>query len=162
MRRGCSNDDLLPPFLVRDAANMTIVELRTEAEWREAFPVMRELRMHLDETGFLALLAVMMPAGYRLLAAREGDRIVAVAGIAVRTSLHHGRHVWVYDLVTTADARSRGYGRALLSAIEDLGRHEDCETIALSSGLQRTDAHRFYEKHMGYERASYSFRKALR
>ncbi|MEC1446400.1 GNAT family N-acetyltransferase, partial [Bacillus haynesii] len=30
------------------------------------------------------------------------------------------------------------------------------------SGLQRADAHRFYEDKMEYEKASYLFRKALK
>jgi hypothetical protein len=47
---------------------MKIIELTTEAEWREAFPVMRELRTHLDEATFLDLMRTMKPEGYRMLA----------------------------------------------------------------------------------------------
>jgi GNAT superfamily N-acetyltransferase len=140
---------------------MEIVELRSEIELREAFPVMRELRTHLDEARYLALLRVMMPRGYRLLAVRDSGRIVALAGIEVMTNLYNDRHVWVYDLVTTAGERSRGHGRRLLTHVEQLGRSEGCTMIALSSGLQRLDAHRFYERHMGFEPVSYSFNKRL-
>ena len=49
---------------------MRIDELTTEAEWREAFPVMRELRPHLNEVTFLDIMRAMKPQGYRLLAAR--------------------------------------------------------------------------------------------
>jgi len=140
---------------------MDIVELTAESDLRAAFPVMRQLRSHLDEDRYLALLRTMMPRGYRLLAVRDGGRIVAVAGIEVRTALHFGRHVWVNDFVTAAEARSHGYGRVLLAHVEELGRREGCSVIALNSGLQRLDAHRFYEQHMGYTRVSYSFRKRL-
>ncbi len=33
--------------------------------------------------------------------------------------------------------------------------------VALSSALHRTDAHRFYEKHMGYDKVGYSFTKRI-
>ena len=78
---------------------MEIVELLAESELREAFPVMQQLRPHLDEHRFLELLRVIMPQGYRVLAVRDAGRIVAVAGIKVTTTLHLDRHVWVYDLV---------------------------------------------------------------
>ncbi|HET7482051.1 MAG TPA: GNAT family N-acetyltransferase, partial [Actinomycetota bacterium] len=62
---------------------------------------------------------------------------------------------------TTAQGRSRGYGLELLRHIEDLARREGCETVALSSGLQRADAHRFYLDKAGFEKVSYTFKKTL-
>ncbi|WP_329610031.1 GNAT family N-acetyltransferase [Microaerobacter geothermalis] len=62
----------------------------------------------------------------------------------------HGRHVWVYDLVTHSDYRSKGYGEKLLEFIHKWGEENGCKTVALSSGVERRDAHRFYEKKMGY------------
>lgn len=142
---------------------MELVELTTEAQWREAFPVMHELRMHLDEDTFVAMLCEMVPQGYRLLAVRDdGGAIKALAGIAHLTNLYYGQHVWVYDLITTAAARSRGYGAALLGHVERMARELDCETVALASGLHRLGAHRFYEQRMGYSRTAYTFQKALR
>ena len=67
---------------------MRIDELTSEAEWREAFPVMRELRTHLDEAMFLDLMRQMKPEGYRLLAARDDQGVIrALAGIATLTNL---------------------------------------------------------------------------
>jgi GNAT superfamily N-acetyltransferase len=141
---------------------MRIVELTTEAEWREAFPVMRELRAHLDEETFLALMEKMRPEGYRLLAARDNQgTIKALAGIAELTNLYYGHHIWVYELVTTASERSRGYGKALLDRVEALARDLGCDTVALASGLQRADAHRFYEDKVGMQRTAYTFQKAV-
>lgn len=141
---------------------MKIVELTTREEWRRAWPVMRELRGHLDEERWLGLMDVMKPDGYRLLSLQTGEgTIVALAGIRVATNLYYGRHVWVYELVTAGTSRSRGHGRAILGHVEELAAAEGCETVALSSGLERTDAHRFYEDHMGYDRVSYSFTKRV-
>lgn len=33
---------------------IVIKELKSESEWREAFPVMEQLRTHLDEAGYLS------------------------------------------------------------------------------------------------------------
>ena len=49
-----------------------------------------------------------------LLAVRDDGAIKALAGIAHLTNLYYGRHIWVYDLITTAAERSKGYGAALL------------------------------------------------
>jgi GNAT superfamily N-acetyltransferase len=122
---------------------------------------MRELRSHLDEATFLDLVERMRPDGYRLFARVDAGEVVAVAGIAVTTNLYDLRHVWVYDLVTRADRRSEGHGQALLEWIEEFARREGCERIALSSGVQRIEAHRFYEGRMGYDRTSHVFRKML-
>jgi GNAT superfamily N-acetyltransferase len=138
-----------------------IQELRSPQEWQEALPVLRELRPNLIEPDYLRLLESMGQEGYRLFALRDDGIIVSLAGVAVRTNFHYGRHVWVHDLVTASTARSRGHGRRLLDFIENFARRENCKVVALSSGLQRTDAHRFYEKHMSYDRTSYVLKKTL-
>lgn len=138
-----------------------IVELTTDAEFRQAWPVMRELRTHLDEGTFIEVVQRMRLDGYRLFALRDVGEIVALAGIAVTTNLYDLRHVWVYDLVTRADRRSEGHGKALLEWVEEFARSEGCARVSLSSGVRRIDAHRFYERKMGYERVSHVFHKAL-
>ena len=140
---------------------MEIQELQSEEEWREAFHVMRELRHNLDEQEYLCLLDGMVEEGYRLFALRDSGVIISLAGVAVLTNFYYGRHVWVYDLVTASNTRSKGCGRRLLEFIEEFARRENCKVVALSSGLERTDAHRFYQKHMNYEKPSYVFRKTL-
>lgn len=140
---------------------MEIRELQTEEEFRQAFPVIHELRPHLTEESFLSLTGDMVWDGYRLFAAVEGERILGLAGVAVCLNLYHGRHLWVYELVTTAASRSQGVGKALLDYLEAFARQEGCEWIALSSGVQRLDAHRFYEEKVAYEKASFVYSKKL-
>lgn len=155
-----------------------IRELESEDEWRAAFPVVRQLRPHLDEEEFVSRVGRLGADGFRLFGLFEnresgengedegsephGDRAPrAVAGVAIEHNLYDGRHVWVYDLVTDEGHRSRGFGAELCSFIEKWAADRGCETVALSSGLQRTDAHRFYEDRIGMERASYVFKKAV-
>lgn len=140
----------------------SIHELSTPEEMREALPVLLELRPHLTPATYEALLARMQPSGYRLFAVRSGGGIVALAGVGFGTNLYYGSYLWVYDLVTTARARSEGHGKALLDHLERLAQAAGCDTIALSSGIQRLDAHRFYEDKAGFGKASYTFSKHLK
>jgi GNAT superfamily N-acetyltransferase len=137
-------------------------ELTTDDEFVEAFPVMNELRtdlMNVEE--YRKTLDAMRTGGYRLFAAVDGDRYVALAGVAIRTNFYYGRFLYVYDLITSESERSKGHGKLLLDHLEQLARADGCQTIALSSGVQRKDAHRFYEEKMGYDRPSYVFKKEL-
>lgn len=81
-----------------------------------------------------------------------------MTGVTIRTTLYYGKHLFVHDLVTRADHRSRGCGRQLLSCVEGWGRSQGCGSLVLTSGLVRRDAHRFYQERMGYG-ISYVFRK---
>ena len=138
-----------------------IKELTTSEEFVAAYPVMAQLRTHLDQEAYLKDLETMREDGYRLFASIENGAIKALAGIAIRTNFYYGRYLYVYDLVTDQETRSRGHGKLLLDHLEELARADGCETIALSSGMQRKDAHRFYEDKMRYDRVSYVFKKEL-
>ena len=140
---------------------MKIVELGSEAELKEAFPVIRELHDELDEQRYLELLAEMVPNGYRMFAVRNSGEVAAVAGIQVLTNLYYERHIYVYDLVATAGARPNGYGQALMEHVESFARDEGCKYVVLACGRERAGALRFYER-LGFERPGYSMRKALR
>jgi GNAT superfamily N-acetyltransferase len=139
-----------------------IEELTTDEDFRRAYPVMQELRTHILEMHeYEETLRVMREGGYRLFASTEGGDIRALAGIAIRTNFYYGKFLYVYDLITSQAERSKGHGKQLLDHLEKLATAEGCQTIALSSGVQRTDAHRFYEDKMGYDRVSYVFKKEL-
>jgi GNAT superfamily N-acetyltransferase len=132
-------------------------EATTEADRREVFPIVAQLRDHLDLETYLERLETMHEEGYRLFALYVDDEPVAAAGLTVRTNFHLGRHAYVYDLVTDADERSNGYGERLLSFVHEWAADRDCEVVELESGLWREDAHRFYTERMDYEKYCYSF-----
>jgi GNAT superfamily N-acetyltransferase len=138
-----------------------IRELFTDEDFQAAFAVMHELRDQLDEADYLDLLAQMRPRGYRLIAAEEDGRIVALAGIGFGVNFYYRRYLWVYDLITSGSERSKGHGLALMEYLEQLARKEGCDTLALASALHRTDAHRFYIDKVGMEKPSYTFSKPL-
>ncbi|MDN4594789.1 GNAT family N-acetyltransferase [Polycladomyces subterraneus] len=139
----------------------TIRELTHEEDFRSVFPLIRQLRTDLTEEKYVDLLHVMRKEGYRLFGlARDGEWL-ALAGVGIRHNFYNGRHLFVYDLVTDSQQRSKGYGAMLLTHLEAWAQVNGCERVELTSGVQRLDAHRFYERKMGYNRTSWVFRKEL-
>lgn len=141
---------------------LTIKELQSEKEILKAFPLMNQLRTYLDEAHYLNLVIEAREKDmYRLVALYNQGEIVAVTGFKPMITLYYGRFVWVCDLVTDSNKRSSGYGERLLSYVYEWAKENDYESVALSSGLKRIDAHRFYEEKMGYDKVRYVFKKAL-
>jgi GNAT superfamily N-acetyltransferase len=139
-----------------------IKQLNGEQEWLDAYPVMKQLRPHLDESGYLNLIKEASNTdGYKLAALYEGGRIVAVTGFMPMVTLYNGKSIWVCDLVTDAAVRSNGHGKKLLNYVECWAKDKGYDIISLSSGLQRLDAHRFYEDKMDYKKKSYVYLKEL-
>lgn len=139
-----------------------IRELKAQAELTEAFPVMQQLRTHLDLRTYLELIKEAQEKhDYRMHALYDNQQIVAVIGYMPMTTLYYGRFIWICDFVTDSNKRSKGYGRKLLSFIEDQAAKDGYESVSLSSGLQREDAHRFYEEKMNYDKKSYIFKLDL-
>ena len=72
---------------------------------------MEQFRTHLDERTYLELvLEAQAVDRYKILALFEDDKIVAVTGFKPMITLYYGRFVWVCDLVTDTNIRSKGYG----------------------------------------------------
>ncbi|VYU56092.1 GNAT family N-acetyltransferase [Clostridium tertium] len=144
-----------------EQVKIEIKELLEENQWKDAFKVVNQLRTDLDENKYLQLVKSIHNDGYRMISLLENNEIVAIIGFTICTNLHSGKHIWVDDLITDKNKRSKGYGEKLLSYVENIGRENDCEIISLSSGLQRTRAHKFYEEKMQFNKTSYLFKKNL-
>jgi GNAT superfamily N-acetyltransferase len=135
-------------------------EMLSEAEVAATFPVMRQLRTHLDEAAYAERVRRMRGGGYRLAAVIEAGEVRCVAGFRVQEFLYAGRHLYVDDLISAQDARSAGHGARMLRWLEDVARREGCGQLHLDSGVQRKDAHRFYFRE-GLGISSFHFSKQL-
>lgn len=143
--------------------HLTIKEIKSRNEIIKAFPVMSQLRTHLDEGTYLELVSeAQEKEGYKMFALFEEKEIVTVIGLQPMITLYYGRFIWVCDLVTDVNKRSKGYGEKLLSYIHKWANQNNYKSVALSSGLQRTDAHHFYENKMGYDKVSYVFKASIK
>ena len=107
----------------------------------------------------------MVPAGWdpevasaRLRAVAESDRsdlFLArvdgkVAGLCCVfldiASVRFGQRAWVEDLAVDPAQRSRGIGKELFDTAKEWARERGASHLELDSGLDRADAHRFYER----------------
>jgi GNAT superfamily N-acetyltransferase len=139
---------------------MEITFATTDEEITNCCRVMRELRPHIPEESFLARVRALKSDGYRLVALRDEATTVAVAGFRIGTSLAWGHYLYVDDLVTLPDRRSKGYGSALMDWLRTHAKEQGCGQLHLDSGMQRQDAHRFYERE-GMAKAGYHFVERL-
>jgi len=135
---------------------MNIRLAKTDKDIALCYSVMRELRPHVPETEFVTRVRSQEKTGYRLALVEDGDAIVAVAGFRIGENLAWGRFLYVDDLVTSGTCRSRGYGAKLLSWLRERALTECCQQMHLDSGVQREDAHRFYERE-GMSKSSFHF-----
>jgi GNAT superfamily N-acetyltransferase len=126
----------------------------------DMLPVLKQLRTHLDADSLTAVYTEAHPQGLRFLVAYDGDRCVGVAGWRLLALTFAIRKLYVDDLVTVSDGRSKGVGHALLAELETRARAAGCTVLDLDSGVQRHDAHRFYFRERMHI-SSYHFSKAL-
>ena len=122
------------------------IHLATErAAVVRCFPVMRGLRPHLGtEAEFVFRVERQQAQGYRLAFLEVGEVVRAVAGFRVGEKLSAGRFLYVDDLATREEDRSKGYGGQLFDWLVDRARVEGCAQLQLDSGVWRHGAHRFY------------------
>ena len=121
------------------------------------WPVMRQLRPHLDAEGYLALvLRLRKQRDFRLARMSVDDEVVAVAGLRFGEWLHGGRYLEIEDFVTSEDCRSQGHGSAFFDWIATLARDAECRHLRLLSGVRREAAHRFYQR-KGMSRDAFYF-----
>ncbi|NNF68038.1 MAG: GNAT family N-acetyltransferase [Gammaproteobacteria bacterium] len=121
-----------------------IKEASSADEIMRCFPVMSELRPHLDESKFTSLVLDMFQEGFRLAYLEKDGAVRCVAGFRITTTLFMGKNLYVDDLVTDDSHRSEGHGKAMLAWLRKLALASDCDYLHLDSGTQRQRAHKFY------------------
>lgn len=137
------------------AALISVAE--TDGEILATYAVMRQLRPALEREEYVAVVRGLMGReGYRVAALAEDGRVRAVAGYRFMEMLYCGRILYLDDLVTDREARSRGFGRQLLAWLRATARERGCAEVHLDSRLHRESAHRFYERE-GFARTCYHF-----
>jgi GNAT superfamily N-acetyltransferase len=140
---------------------MTIEHAETDEQIAATYHVMRQLRPHLSREEYVPRVRGMMASGgYRLAALADDGAVRAVAGYRYMEMLYCGRLLYLDDLVSDENARSRGYGKALLDWLKDQGRREGCTELQLISRTTREGAHRFYFRE-GFGIECFQFRTHL-
>jgi hypothetical protein len=141
---------------VTDAAGTVVApDLLSSAE-----AVHRQLRPHLP-ADYAGRMRAVFASGAEMAVAVDGERVVGVTVFRVIEKTFTGRELYCDDLVTDEAVRSRGAGHAMIGHMEGVARERGCDVLALDSGTQRQQAHRFYFRE-GLVVGSFHFTKKLR
>src|SRR3974377_2365684 len=91
----------------------TIHVAADEEEIRRCYPVLKQLRLHLDESVLVRRVIRQQAQGYFLAYLESENEIRSVAGYRFCENLFSGKLMYVDDLVTNLEGRSRGFGQIL-------------------------------------------------
>jgi GNAT superfamily N-acetyltransferase len=123
----------------------TLRHADTDAEIAACFPVMRLLRPHLTSPEELQIrVRRQAEAGYRILAAWQGDQAVGLAGYRPQENLIRGPFCYVDDLVVRDDLRRSGLGAHLLKAVGTEASARGLPHLVLDTALDNFLGQRFY------------------
>lgn len=133
----------------------------TDDQIAACFDVLKQLREDLVREAFVPRIRRMQKEGFALAYHAVDGEVVAVAGFRICDNLFAGGNaLYVYDLITAHQHRSKGYGEHLIDALVDLARAKNCKIIHLDSGVHRFRAHKFYLNH-GFEIRAHHFVRPL-
>ena len=125
---------------------LNIITIESAQDIQACFTVLSQLREHLTEETFLELIQNQYKRGYQLVAVKLDGSIVAVAGFHIQENLAWGKYLYIKALVIEKNTRSSGVGKALLNWLHQKARENNYQKLHLDSGIQRKDAHHFYER----------------
>ena len=107
------------------------------------------------------LKSILDDVNYRTLVAEVDGKVCGMIGtLAYASYEHNGPSGRILAVVTLANARRRGIGRALIASAEKAFAQKAVTRVSLDTRLTRKDAHKFYES-LGYERNGWRFVKQL-
>ena len=115
-----------------------------EEQIRRCYPILSQLRTHLDESALVKQVIRQQAQGFLLAYLESEGEIRSVAGYRFSENLAYGKFMYVDDLVTNLADRSKGFGQILFDWLVAEGRRRRCDRLVLDSGVQRFGAHRFY------------------
>lgn len=139
---------------------MNITQCNSDQEIMATYPIMSQLRPHIAEENYLALIREMEGQGGTLIAAKDGDNVLGCAFFRRETRLFTGPMVYVDDLVSDSNQRSKGVGHALIDWLSEFCQSRDIKNLVLDSGVQRGSAHKFYFRE-GFTVTSFNFKKPI-
>lgn len=128
----------------------------TDARLAALAPVLLQLRPQYTKRTLLDQIRKQQANGFHVASASIDGQPICVAGFVITEKLAWGKTLYVDDLVTDANSRSQGAGKAMIYWLKQFAKDNGCSQLHLDSNMHRTDAHRFYDRE-GFNRASLHF-----
>lgn len=114
-----------------------------------------------DESIYSRLDAILCHKDYQTYVAIYQDKVVGFVGLCKGIPFEFdGRYLRVVAIAVDTLYQNKGIGKQLMDKAEAYAREENIDLISLNSGLNRYDAHAFYEER-GFDKKGYSFRKHI-
>lgn len=140
-----------------------IVRFATVSDRENIFHLLDELIEEVNQRGSFAPKTVDNPtervaifnalierSDVKIFVVEDEKKLLAVADIFILPIVRRGSyHVHIEDFVVTKSLRSKGIGTYLIDAIKSFCKEKNIKVIKLTSGLELTPAHTFYEKNSG-------------
>jgi GNAT superfamily N-acetyltransferase len=105
--------------------------------------VHRQLRPQLP-AGYSERMKVIFAGGARMAVALVDTKVAGITVYRILEKTFTGRELYCDDLVTDEKRRSTGVGHALIAYMEKVAGELGCDYLAIDSGTQRQQAHKFY------------------
>ena len=123
-----------------------ILIAKSDDEIRACYSVVVQLRPSYSEVEFVSQIKKQNASNYYLAYIKKNNKVCSVAGYRFSENLAWGKFLYVDDLITDSEERSNGYGKVMLEWLIEQAKEHDCAELHLDSGVQRLDAHRFYQR----------------
>jgi GNAT superfamily N-acetyltransferase len=122
-----------------------IKKMLSDNDIQLTYAVMSQLRTHVPEHEYLDRVKRQSQSGnYQVAAVFDDGQVRCVAGYRISECLAWGKFMYVDDLVSDQNGRSKNYGKQMLAWLVDEAKKNGCQEFHLDSGVQRHGAHRFY------------------
>ena len=142
-----------------ETSDLIIRELSTE-ELPSILPLIEQHNAKQAPEELRRRLEVMIPLGYRCIAAFMGERMVGVAGFWVGAKFWCGEYLEPDNVFVLSELRSAGIGAKLMDYLEGKARTLGCKVIGLDSYVTYAGAHKFYFRR-GYEIVGFHFTRPV-
>ncbi|MGV3538651.1 MAG: GNAT family N-acetyltransferase [Rufibacter sp.] len=124
------------------------------------FGLIQILNPKMERVRYEQLLEQMLPSGYHMVGAFDGDTCISLSGYWLGTKLYSGKYLEVDNFVVHENYRSKQVGKQLLDWLTAQARRRHCKTMMLDAYVVNTPAHKFYLRE-GFEIKGFHFLKSL-
>jgi GNAT superfamily N-acetyltransferase len=133
------------PISIQQEQDMIFKHIETREDIAESFPVMRELRQHIDDADiYRERIERQQREGYKLLGIWQDGKLSGLAGYRHLENLIYGRFTYIDDLVVSQASQRSQLGAGLIAEVRRLAKVDRRVFLVLDTGLANSLAQRFY------------------
>jgi GNAT superfamily N-acetyltransferase len=147
----------MPTAKLQKSPKITLRELSAQ-EITGIYPLISILNPKLTQKTFAQRLAEMLPKGYCVVAAFEGERMIGLSGFWINMKFWCGRQLDIDNFVVHPDYRSKNIGKKLITWLEKKALELKVDLIVLDTYASAHLAHRFYFRN-GFTMTGYHMTK---